>query len=375
MRHPADGVLRRLADEPLAVPDRISEHTAHCRRCTARQARMLEEATFASRLLSAPQLVPDTDGAWARFERELHNGRQPRSPRRHTWEPSALRRNPFARISLRTGLALGAAGTLAAGVAAAATLTTIFAPTHVAPLAVNQADMQALTAFAGLNGADVLGGFSSPSGSRTTRFGTLDWASTGEGHPVASLAQASAEAGFPASLPTQLPAGVGAVRHIFVQPRVGATLTFDSTAGSIAGSTVTLNAGPAVMAVYGGTASAGAAADFPTLAIATMPRPTAVSSGATMAQIESFVLAQPGIPPQLAEEIRLLGDVQSTLPVPVPSGAGVSTVRVDGSPGVMLTDSTGAAAGVVWEDASGMVHFVAGLLDTQDVLNVASQLG
>jgi hypothetical protein len=94
-----------------------------------------------------------------------------------------------------------------------------------------------------------------------------------------------------------------------------------------------------------------------------------------MRQIEAFLLSQPGIPPGLAEEIRLLGDLRTTLPVPVPPGASVRSVQVAGWPGLLLADSSNAASAVVWEDGRGLLHAVVGILDSQDVLNVADQLG
>lgn len=189
--------------------------------------------------------------------------------------------------------------------------------------------------------------------------------------PEVSLAEATAQARFPTSLPTRLPAGVGAVKQLIVQPRVRATVTFNSTAGSLRGSSVVLAAGPAVLAEYGSASGT----DLPTLVVATMPRPKALSTGASLSQIEAFLLNEPGIPPQLAEEVRVLGDLRTTLPVPVPPGASVRSVQVAGWPGVLLRDSSNAGAGVVWEDGQGVLHFVAGLLDSQDVLNVAHQLG
>jgi hypothetical protein len=48
---------------------------------------------------------------------------------------------------------------------------------------------------------------------------------------------------------------------------------------------------------------------------------------------------------------------------------------VGGWPGVLLADSSNAAAGVVWEDGHGLLHGVVGILDPQDVMNVANQLG
>jgi hypothetical protein len=272
-------------------------------------------------------------------------------------------------VSLRTGLAIGAIGIVVAGTAAAATLTTIFAPTHVAPVSLSQSDLRAIAAFTGLGGSHALGGFATPDGSSTLRFGTITW-SSGATHPASSLAQAAAQAGFPISLPAHLPAGVSAVQRFMVQPRVTATATFNATAAGLAGSSVTLHAGPAVVAQYTGTGGG----DVPTLGIAMMRRPTAQSTGASLSQIEAFLLGQPGIPPQLAEEIRLLGDLRTTLPVPVPSGASARSVQVDGWPGILLADSSNAAAGVVWEDGRGLLHVVVGILDSQDVLNVANQL-
>ena len=161
------------------------------------------------------------------------------------------------------------------------------------------------------------------------------------------------------------------MRQIAVQPRLTATVAFNSAAASLAGSAVTLDVGPAVSAGYGGSGGN----DVPTLGIAIMPRPRAISTGASLSQIEAFVLSRPGIPPELAEEVRLLGDLKTTLPVPVPARAAVHSVQVAGWPGVLLADASNTAAGVIWEDGRGMLHVVAGLLDSQQVLNVADQLG
>jgi hypothetical protein len=371
VRHIADGVLRRLDDEPLAVPDRVTDHVAGCERCSARRVRIAQDTERAARLFSAPQLVPDADLAWARLRRELHLRREQGVDRRPRRAVVFRRPRRFPRLSLRAGLVIGAVGTVVGGTAAAATLTTIFAPTHVVPVSLSQSDLRAITAYMGLDNSQVLGGFSSPSGSNTVRFGTIKWSSSGSAQQTSSLAEATAEAGFPVSLPAHLPAGVGAVRRFIVQPRVSATITFNSTAAGLGGSSVTLDAGPAVLAQYGSASGS----ELPTLGVVTMPRPTALSTGATMSQAEAFLLGQPGIPPALADEVRLLGDLGTTLPVPVPPGASVRSVQVAGWPGVLVADPSNAAAGVVWEDGSGTLHVVAGILDSQDVLNVADQLG
>lgn len=367
MRHIPDGLLRRLDDEPLAVPDRVSDHLASCGRCSARHAEIARDAENAVQLFTTPQLVPDLDQAWARLERELrHRSAAPR-PGPAVANP---RRARFPRLSLRAGLAVGAVGVVVAGTAAAATFTTIFSPTHVAPVTVSRSDLRAIAVITGLSNGRPLGGLSRPNGSIATPVGTVRWSSPAA-RPASSLAEASAQAGFSVPLPTHLPSGVGPVQQFTVQPRASVTVTFNSRSSSLAGTTVTINAGPAVFAQYGATGST----DVPTLAVVTMRRPTAQSTGASISQIESFLLAQPGIPAQLAEEIRLLGDLRTTVPIPVPSGAVEHSVHVHGWPAVLLSDRSNAAAGVIWEDGQGMLHLVAGIVDSQDVLNVAAQLG
>ena len=105
MRHIPDGVLRRLDDEPLAVPDRVTEHVARCGRCRARRMRIADDTERAARLFSAPRLVPDTDIAWARLRRELRRGSQ-EAPDRRRSTPMMRRGVRFPRVSLRTGLAI-----------------------------------------------------------------------------------------------------------------------------------------------------------------------------------------------------------------------------------------------------------------------------
>jgi hypothetical protein len=49
-------------------------------------------------------------------------------------------------------------------------------------------------------------------------------------------------------------------------------------------------------------------------------------------------------------------------------------VTLGGSPAVLLHGPSGAASGVVWESGDGVVHAVAGLVTSADILNVARQL-
>jgi len=92
--------------------------------------------------------------------------------------------------------------------------------------------------------------------------------------------------------------------------------------------------------------------------------------------MEAFLLAQPGLPAGLRQELHLLGGVAS-LDESSATGAGAhfSKVEVAGEPAVLVTDGSGIASGVVWQDGKGLVHAAAGLLDQKDILDVADQLG
>ncbi len=53
----------------------------------------------------------------------------------------------------------------------------------------------------------------------------------------------------------------------------------------------------------------------------------------------------------------------------------MSQVDVNGSPGILVSEASGAASGVIWQDRAGIVRVALGLLDQEDVLSVANQLG
>jgi hypothetical protein len=106
-----------------------------------------------------------------------------------------------------------------------------------------------------------------------------------------------------------------------------------------------------------------------------MERPAVSSTDSPTAQLEAYVLSRPGVPAGLAQEIRLLGDIGTVLPVPTPPGANVTQVDVNGSPAILVTDTSVGASGVIWEDRGGVLQVAVGLLDRKDILDVANQLG
>jgi hypothetical protein len=204
-------------------------------------------------------------------------------------------------------------------------------------------------------------------------FGELSWSTAGRPEQVSSLASASSMTHMTFRTPATLPSGVGAISSVEVQPRVTLTVRFGQSAGpAVAGSTLEITVGPAIAVQYGGTSGRGNVA---TLAIVAARRPVASSTGATASQLETFVLSRPGLPADLAQDVRLLGSQTSVLPVPVPSGLWEDKEQIGGAPAVLVTDPNGFASGVIWESHDGIVHAVGGLLDKQDVFSVARQIG
>ncbi len=229
-------------------------------------------------------------------------------------------------------------------------------------------------------GSDLLGvqspsellGFSRPSGSETLPFGTVHWTSTGKGHRVASLAAAEASTGLSVALPSTLPNGIGSANGYFVVPKMTATVLLGPSAGpALSGSSLVATLGPGIGVTYAGIV--GIANVYP-LGILTVARPFATSTGATTAELEKFLLSQPEIPPDLAQELQLLGNLKTTLPVPTPRGASSTSIEVSGYPAVLLSDKQDDASAAVWEGAGGRVHIVAGLLDKEDLRGVAEQI-
>ncbi len=133
------------------------------------------------------------------------------------------------------------------------------------------------------------------------------------------------------------------------------------------GTTVTMQLGPMVEEHWGDESEA-------TLSIVQTPVPVLRSSGATLAQLESYMLAMPDVTPELAQQIRAIGDPSSTLPVPFrPSKESAQHVVVRGVSGLAVGDNTGVGAFVMWQ-THGMLYVVGGPLREDQVLKIADGL-
>jgi hypothetical protein len=362
VRHLSEGALRRLHDDRFAVSNSERDHLGGCARCQARALRVAADATYAGALVARAGTAPAgaEEHALAQLRQRIASGARARSSDLPT--PGAPRRRRWALGAVAVPVVV--AGLVVS--ANAAGWLSIFSPTKVAPVTLTAGQ---------LNGLPDL-----------SAYGRVQSTNL-EPQQVAGPSQAATSTGLHVLIPASLPADVPGAPRWEVIGHGSATFTLDATAAAAAaaraghtpptipaalnGTTVTVAAGPAVLSIYGASASDSAP---PTLLIAQGVRPTASTNGATLQQLEDFLVAQPGVSPQLAAEIRAIGDPASTLPIPVISGAMTSqTITIDGVQGVVTGDSTGLGSAVIWEK-DGVVYAVGGLLPQNEVLDIARSL-
>lgn len=190
-------------------------------------------------------------------------------------------------------------------------------------------------------------------------------------------------AGYHVLEPTYLPANLPQLVGYNVAHGVKDTFTFsaakarasEARAGNrlppvppaIDGTTITMQVGTIVEHHWGkGDASA--------LTIVQMPAPVVRSNGATLAELERYMLTMPDVSPQLAEQIRAIGDPSSTLPVPFrPAKQSAQNVTIQGVRGLAVGDNTGVGTVVMWQ-TRGMLYFVGGTLRQDEAMKIADGL-
>ncbi len=355
MRHPSDGTLRRLLDEPAGVPDADRDHVAACATCRTALDAAREDAAVAAVALGVPAGA-DVDAGWARLSVALaaeagpHAATAARRPARGPAAPRR-RRSPLGRPALA---ALGAALVLAGGsVAAAAGWLPVFRTERVEPVPLTQADLVALPDL--------------------SDFGTVEVLEVPRVRRVADAAAAEAATGLRVPRVRELPRGVSGEPVFQAGGRLRVAFTFSAArAGGTAppgldGSRFRLSAGPGLAAMWrdGGVVE---------LVVARAVAPTAASSGVPFAAARDHLLSRPGLPEELAAQLGGFAGDGTTLPLPVPARLLRSErTEVRGVPASVLTSHDGALTAVVWVD-DGLVTAVAGLLDRDDVLRLAEAL-
>lgn len=355
-----------MVDDPDAHGGADKRHFEACAECQARYSTVSTDAGAIASLMTAPELKVDVTSAFNRVRSA----------------PSAQPRFGFRLPVVRPGsrpMVLA----FATVVAAAALLVTavaqgggIFAPTTVTPVPIKVADLQAL--------------------SQLGAYGTLTWTKQPQPKVATNAAEAKSVSGLTPPTVANLPKGVSSTVTYAATTQGVAVFTFSAAkaAGEAAktgkplpklpagidGAKLTVSVGPAVAEIYGNLnlnragASDPTQAGMPQLIVAKSVAPVATSTQVTVKQMEDYLLAQPGISPELAAAIKAIGDPSTTLPIPVPiEFATSSKVTVQGVQGVALGDNTGVGAGVIWIK-NGEVYGVAGTVKLSAALDIANHL-
>ena len=324
-------------------------------------------------MLSVPEPQVDTDRALARLRARVESERIAPVARVAAAPRRAAVSGWLKGLSAAATVALVATVLTVSGLAE--TILTIFEPKQIVAVPITSSDLRGASSF--------------------DAYGTLTWTEQPKPYDVPDVRTAARESGMTVVIPSNLPAGVGAPRY-GVMPKTTATFTFSAEKARQAaatqkrtpppmpanmdGSKLFITGGPAVVAFYDdGTTPTGAtgASPFtgmPKLVVAQGKPPVVQSDGVTVDQLQSYLLQQPGISPQLAAQIRAIKDPSSTLPVPIPVDMATSKkVTVQGVEGIFVGDSTGLGSAVIWQK-DGIVYGVAGTLTEQQVLAVANSL-
>jgi hypothetical protein len=363
--HLSEGTLRRMVDDPDAHTGADARHLETCPECKARFGTVSGDARAISSLLSVPELRVDVASALNRVRSA----------------PAARPRLGFRLPVMRPGsrpMVLAFATAVAAVallVTAIAQDSNTFTPQTLTPVPVTMADMESL--------------------SQLSAYGTVAWTTEPQPQIVTTAAEAKAISGLTPPVVAKLPAGVSSTITYAATPQAVAVFTFsaDKAAAEAAktgktlpklpagidGAKLTVSVGPAVAEIYGNISQPAAGSDItqanlPQLIVAESSAPVATSTQVSVKQLEDYLLAQPGISPQLAAAIKAIGDPSTTLPIPVPvEFATSSTVTVQGVQGVALGDNTGVGAAVIWIKR-GVVYGVVGTVKKSDAIDVANHL-
>ncbi len=360
MRHPNEGVLRQLLDEPAGVADTDRDHVADCLQCLRGLAAARDDAALVGvALATAGGTDADVEAGWRRLSMAAPTGGSGRTaaPTRAGWPRAALRRPAVAAVAAAVFIGGGAA-------AAANDWLQIFQTEQIAPVSLSSADLIALPDLSAYGDVAITGDVGM--------------------HEVSDAAAAAEQTGLDVPKVTELPRGVTGEPAYQVGSQVSATFTFSAERAARAaaeagqalpspppgldGSQVRLDVGPGVAQVW--SSSAG----VPALIVGRAVAPTAFSSGAPFETVRDYLLSLPGLPDDVAAQLRTFAADGSTLPLPVPADeVTTSSAQVNGDAATVLTTRDRTIAAVVWVD-DGVVTAVAGSLDADELLSVATNL-
>ena len=221
------------------------------------------------------------------------------------------------------------------------------------------------------------------------RLGTMSRPSPSQANQdVPTVEEASRRVGFAVKQPdpSALPAGVSRTPKIKVGPVTQTRFTFDRDKAAayfqnlgradlrlpekLHGTSLVISTPPWTMLQY-------AAPDGkPSVMVAqTSDVQVAVDGAATLDEIRDYLLSVPGMPPEVARQLRAIQNWENTLPIPVPvDKVAWRETTINGGQGLVLTDNTGLGSAALWRQGDGRIYGVAGPLKGDELQRVVDSI-
>ena len=379
MDHLDEGILRRSCDEADALDGRMRAHLEACPSCGARLSAMRADAAFVAAAFGANDAPGEHSTAarraWSSVSERI--GAPPRRVAYGQWLAAAA-----AAAAIVGVFALTPVGTVAQS------FLTIFEPQQFVAVPVSRTDLGSLPDL--------------------QRFGTVVERARPQMREVSGVPQAAALSRLRVAVPHWLPASVPHAVRYAVSSGSDTAFTFSASKAwantpqqsrsasamprSLDGAVLEVATHPAVIIAFGASLPPVRSSSMtttprqrtsdrddeighlPPLVIVQAPVPNVRSTGATVAQIEDYLLRQPGVSPTLAAEIRAIGGPETTMPIPIPiDRAFGQRVTVQGNEALGIGDNTGVGGVVVWQHG-GIIYAVAGQLPQRDIMAVAESV-
>ena len=390
------GALRASIDDAPGTPAPLHDHVRACAVCADTLAELRRNAELAAPAvaLTAPATSPSAaavDAALTRFEER--RSRLASAPAAVVPMPSAPtdpiplpRRGRVARLGTR---ARGVAAGLVAALVLAGLLVTpggrAAAAGFLAQFRSQRFQVVSLDPAQSSQVAEVVGGLV-----ETGVFsGDVQLAGFGDPEVVAGLDEAARIAGFavPAVDPAVLPGGVERTPQRVLVTRARETrLTFDRDRAltylrdhgrpdarlpeRYDGTRLVVQVPAAVVQQFAGRDGGPAllVGKAGTVGLTT-------EGGASLEELREVLLGLPGLPAETVAQLRAIGDWRTTLPLPVPAGQVRSRpATVDGAEALSFADRTGRLHALLWQ-RGGHIWGVAGVVGSDEALDVANSLG
>ena len=393
------GALRASLDDPSGTPAPPHDHVPGCASCADTLAELQRNAELAAPAiaLTAPADPPSpaaVEAALTRFEqrraRLAANAATITAPAPAATVPDPIPLPGRGRVARLGARARGVAAGLVAALVLAGLLVTpggrAAAAGFLAQFRSQRFEVVSLDPGQSSQVADVVGGLV-----QTGVFtgDALQLSGFGEPQVVAGLDEAARVAGFAVSAvdPAALPAGVERTPQRVLVTRARETrLSFDRDRAlaylrdhgrpdarlpeRYDGTQLVVQVPAAVVQQFAGRDGVPAllVGKAGTVGLTT-------EGGASLEELREVVLGLPGLPAETVAQLRAIGDWRTTLPLPVPSDQVRSRpATVDGAEAVSFADQTGRLNALLWQ-RGGHIWGVAGVIGSDEALDVADSLG